>query len=301
MGVSGEITVWATDATAAARALDLGWGELRRVEQVFSMVRQGSAVNEINQFAASRPVEISPEVVGVLQWAGNIYRATQGAYDITSAAFAWEYGFGQGEFRVPAPERLEAVKAFVGYKKIMLYPRDKTVMFKRAGMQLDFGEIARSHALNSVKACLVKLGISAARIRVGRSITWLGANPAGAFWSEGVPHPRDARKWLTMLEVPGGKVLSSGDNERFFLQADVRYHAVLDPATGKPETNALAATLWLPEKGKLDLPSEALLLMPPAQAMALVRTIPGAEALIVDAQKNIWMTPGWKGKLKIQW
>jgi thiamine biosynthesis lipoprotein ApbE len=63
----------------------------------------------------------------------------------------------------------------------------------------------------------------------------------------------------------------------------------------------MAATLWLPEKPKMDLPSQALLLLPPEKALALVQTIPGAEALIVDEQKNVWMTPGWKSKLKIQW
>lgn len=300
MGYPLGLTVWASDATAAARAADLGMAEVKRVEQVFSMVRQGSFINEINQFANSRPVEVSPEVISVLQGAEKISLATQGAFDITTAAFAWEYGFGQGEFHVPTPESLEAIKPQVGYKNIILYPLDKTVLFKRDGVQIDLGEIARTHALNSARALLQKAGVLSARISLGNNVTWVGANPAGGLWSVGVPDPRAPGKWLATAAVAGGKILSSGDYEHFFWQNGVRYHSILDPATGKPETFAMAATLWLPENPRLDLPSQALLLMPPEKALALVQTIPGAEALIVDEQKNVWMTPGWKNKLKIQ-
>ena len=64
----------AADATAAAQALDLGFGEIERIEQVFSAVRQGSVINEINQYDGSRPVEVSLEVMSVLQWAGGVRR-----------------------------------------------------------------------------------------------------------------------------------------------------------------------------------------------------------------------------------
>jgi thiamine biosynthesis lipoprotein len=301
LGTPAEITVWAADATAAARALDQGFGELQRVEQVFSMVRQGSSINEINQFASRRPVEVSAEMISVLQWAGKISEATQGAFDITTAAYAWEYGFGQGEFHVPTRERLEDVKLRVGYKNVVLYPQDKTVVFKHDGVQIDLGEIARSYALNSVKSVLKKINVAAARIRLGSGITWVNANPQGGLWSVGIQHPRDAHKLLATAEISGGKVLCSGDYERFFTHEGVRYTTILEPATGSPAPYSMAATLWLPDNPKLDLPSEALLLQPPAKALALVQSIPGAEALIVDAQKNIWLTPGWKEKLKIQW
>ena len=237
----------------------------------------------------------------MLQWAGKISEATQGAFDITTAAYAWEYGFGQGEFHVPTRERLEKIKTYVGYKNVILYPRDKTVVFKRDGVQIDLGEIARSHALNAVKTALQKAGVLAARIQIGGGVVFLNANPEGANWNVGLIHPRAPQKLLATLEIPGGKVMTSGDYERFFLQNGVRYHAVMAAATGQPAAYAMAAVLWLPENPALDLPSEALLLLPPDRALALVRTIPGAQALIVDAQKNIWETPGWKDKFKIQW
>ncbi len=301
MGMPVEITVWAQDATACARALDQGMNEFRRVEQVFSFYRQGSQVNEINQYASRRPVVVEAEVMSVLQWSQKISELSQGAFDVTVASFAWEYGFGQGEARIPLPTRIEQIKTYVGYKYIILIPADKTVLFKRDGVQLDLGGIAKSHALNTVRQVLGKTKIQAAMINAGGDVALVGTKPEGGPWVVGVKHPRDLKRLLTAVEVDKGKVLSSGDYERFFEKEGTRYHHIIDPKTGRPSTHAIAATLWLPEKPKVDLPSVTLMLLPPEKALALVETIPGAEALIVDADKKVWMTPGWKNKLKIVW
>jgi thiamine biosynthesis lipoprotein len=301
MGMPVEITVWATDATACARALDLGFAELYRIEQLFSVYRLGSQVNEINQFASRRPVVVSPEVMGVLQWAQKISGISNGAFDITVAGYAWEYGFGQGDYRVPTNARLEQIKAWVGYKNVMLIPADKTVLFKHDGVQIDLGGIAKSHALNTVRGVLKKAGVQAAMINAGGDVAFVNTKPEGGAWRVGVKNPRDPRQLLTVVDVFGGKVLSSGDYERFFEQDGVRYHHIIDAATGKPSQYAMAATLWLPENSQVDLPSVTLMLMPPDKALALVQAIPGAEALIVDAEKKAWMTPGWNNKLKITW
>lgn len=301
MSMPVSIQVWAQDTTACSRALDQGFEELRRIEQVFSAYRQGSLVNELNQFAARRPVVVSDEFIQVLEWSREISELTQGAFDITVASLEWEYGFGHDDYRVPSSLRWDQIKNRVKYGNVMIDRKDRTVLFKREGVQIDLGGIAKSHALNRVREVLRRAGVRAALVNLGGDVTVVNRKPGGEVWQVGVRHPRKPGRLLTAVPLETGKVLSSGDYQRYFEKDGKRYHHILDVKTGRPAAYSLAATLLLPENPKIDLPSVVLMLLPPDQALALVAAIPNAEALIVDAEQKIWLTPGWKEKLKIEW
>ncbi len=301
MGTLVTITVWAQDRTACAQALDAGFAEVTRIERKFSVYRQGSAVSEINQYASRRPVAVDDEVIRLLQWARRISEATDGAFDITVGAYTWEYGFGQATQHVPPFPRLEQLKRVVNYRYVVVIPEDRTVLLKRDGVQIDLGGIAKSYALNRVRAVLRASGVQAALVNAGGDVTVIGSKPGGGPWLVGVRHPRNPGHLLTVIPIRAGKVLSSGDYERFFLHEGKRYSHILDPRSGQPVSFSMAATLFLPERPKLDLPSVALMLLPPEKALRLVESIPGADCLIVDAGGKIWLTPRWQKKLKITW
>lgn len=301
MGMPVTMTAWAADEATAEAALQAGFKEFQRIESVFSAYRQGSEVNQLNQNAGRRPVTVSDEVLRVLAWARRISELTNGVFDVTVGGFEWEYGFGQGDYRVPNVGRLDALKRVVNYRYIMVFPEDRTVVFKRDGVQLDLGGIAKTHALNTIRAVLVRSGVTAALVNAGGDVTVVGDRPGGGPWQVGIRHPRDPQRLLTVVPLVRGKVLTSGDYERFFEQDGTRYHHILDASTGKPAGYSMAATLLLPEQPKTDLPSVVLLLVPPEQALKYVAAIPGAECLIVDREGKVWMSPGWQKTLKVAW
>ncbi len=299
LGTSVTLTAWAVDEATAAAALQAGFDEVQRVESVFSAYRQGSAVSQLNQNAGRRPVTVSDEVLRVLAWARRISELTDGAFDVTVGGFEWVYGFGQGDYRVPDAGRLDALKRLVNYKYVMLFPEDRTVVFKRDGVQIDRGGIAQTHALNTVREVLARSGVAAALVNLGGDVTVVGDRPGGGPWQVGIRHPRDPQRLLTVVPLVRGKILTSGDYERSFVENETRYHHILDADTGKPAGYSVAATLLLPEKPKTDLPSVVLMLVPPEQALKYVAAIPGAECLIADREGKVWLSPGWQEKLQI--
>lgn len=299
LGTSVTLTAWAVDEATAAAALQAGFDEVRRVESVFSAYRQGSAVSQLNQYAGRRPVTVSDEVLRVLAWARQISELTDGAFDVTVGGFEWVYGFGQGDYRVPNAGRLDALRRLVNYKYVMLFPEDRTVVFKRDGVQIDLGGIAKTHALNTVREVLARSGVAAALVNLGGDVTVVGDRPGGAPWQVGIRHPRDPQRLLTVVPLVRGKLLTSGDYERSFVENETRYHHILDAHTGRPVMFSIAATLSLPERPGTDLPSVVLMLVPPEQALKWVAAIPGAECLIVDREGKVWLSPGWQGKLQI--
>jgi FAD:protein FMN transferase len=300
LAMSVTITAWADDRAGAERALARGFDEIRRCEAMFSAFRQGSDISRINQDAGQRPVQVSADTLRLLQWARRISEVTNGAWDVTTAGFAWEYGFGQGDYRVPTQARLDQVKKLVNYKFVMLYPNDKTVLFKRDGMQIDLDGLVIAAALNAARTELARQNIRAASVNAGGNVTVYGVAPAGGPWQVGLRHPRVAGRLLATVPLSAGKVLTAGDDERFFETEGVRYHHILNPATGKPAGAVITAALLLPEKPRVDLPAAALMLLPPDQGLRLAESIPGAECLIVDKDKKVWLSRGWKD-VKVSW
>jgi thiamine biosynthesis lipoprotein len=296
--VSVTMAVWARDVTICAEAIQAGFAEIDRIENVFSTYRQGSVINQLNQFAAIKPITVSEEVIELLQWAGQISEKTRGAYDITIAAFKWQYGFGQGDYRVPNFLRLDQIKPVVNYKYIVLDQKAKKVMFKRLGVQIDPGDLLINYALNRVRMILKKHKVQAARVDMGGNIAVIGRRPDNRPWKVAIQNPRDSKRILVKIPWIKGKILQAGDYQRYFIRKGRRYHPILDSRTGAPQNHSMSAVLLLPEDPKIDLPASVLMQVPPKEALGLTGTIPHSECLIVDRERKIWLSPGWKKIVK---
>ncbi len=289
-----SLTVWARNVTICAKAIQAGVAEIDRIENVFSAYRQGSVINQLNQFAAIKPIAVSEEAIEVLQWSERISEKTRGAYDITIAAFKWQYGFGQGDYRVPNFLRLDQIKSVVNYKYIALDQKAKKVVFKRSGVQIDLDDLLISHALNRVRALLKTFQIQAARVDIGGNVAVIGFKPEGGYWQVSIQNPRDSKGFLGKIPWMKGKILQAGDYQRYFIKQGRRYHPILDSRTGGPQNYSMSAVILLPEDTKIDLPASVLMHFPPEEALSLVLSIPGSECLIVDRERKIWLSPGWK-------
>lgn len=104
----------------------------------------------------------------------------------------------------------------------------------RAG--LDLGGAAKGYAIDSaVDALRISNMIDAALVTAGSTTATYGDKPDGEPWRVGVEHPREPDQIVATIEGTGEFTVStSGDYQRYFERDGVRYHHILDPATGKP-------------------------------------------------------------------
>ncbi len=117
-------------------------------------------------------------------------------------------------------------------------------------------------------------------------------------WRVGIRDPRGGLgDYFARLELTETSVASSGDYERFFMLEGVRYHHVLDPATGKPARGVRGATVVCADATLADALSTALMIMGPQVGLDLAESLDGVEAVLVDDEGEVHTTSGLTGKL----
>ena len=243
-----EITLASQDAAwvPAARA---ALNEVDRIEDQLSVFREGSAISRLNRRAAPgeshEPVEIDEALLALLDLCGELHRATDGAFDITSTPLSRCWGFLQREGRVPANDAIEAARASVGFGAVDLDRARRTVRFRRPGLELNLGAIGKGHALDRVAVDMRATGVRHALLSAGRS-SLLAIGGRGPGWFVEVVSARGnqvnahplAQVWLRDAALG-----TSGAGEQFVVADGTRYGHVIDPRTGWPASGVLSATV----------------------------------------------------------
>jgi thiamine biosynthesis lipoprotein len=78
-------------------------------------------------------------------------------------------------------------------------------------------------------------------------------------------------------------IVTSGDYERFFMSDGVRYHHILDPATGQPARGCQSVTVLAPNAAEADACATAAFVLGPSRGIGFLRSRPGVRGVIVSA------------------
>ena len=200
-------------------------------------------------------------------------------------------GDGAEKLNLPTAEQILAALADCGYGKVQL--ADGTITLP-AGMQLDLGAVGKGIACDRISAYLHgQPQITGAVVAVGGSVVTYGQKPDGSPWKVAIMHPREEGSYLGVLSLEGEHYIStSGDYERYVMADGVRYHHILDPATGYPAHSGLCSVTIVCDSGLLaDALSTACFVLGPEQGLALAQVY-GAEALLVEEDGSLHMTKG---------
>jgi thiamine biosynthesis lipoprotein len=171
----------------------------------------------------------------------------------------------------------------VGYKNLVLDEMSNSVGFALEGMGIDLGAIAKGWAVDRAMQVLTARGIDNAIIDAGGDLRIVGSRPGKGFWRIGVQHPREQGELLLSLDLTDTAIVTSGDYERFFMEGGVRYHHILDPATGMPATGCRSVTVLAPTAAEADAAATAAFVLGAERGIAFLRSRPGVRGMIVDA------------------
>ncbi|MDA8110227.1 MAG: FAD:protein FMN transferase, partial [Betaproteobacteria bacterium] len=181
-------------------------------------------------------------------------------------------------------------------RKLVLDERARTAFLARRGMRIDLGGVAKLYILEKGVKRLERRGVARALVNGGGDV--VAVSRAGAPpWRVGVRDPREPDKLLGVLEIRRGIVASSGDYERYFLRDGKRYHHVLDPRTGYPSEGPRGVTLVSENLEALDGLGVAIMVLGKRAGVKLIEQTRGLDALIVDRDGSVWMTPGMRARL----
>lgn len=295
MGTMFQISVADVEEEQARAAITAAFEAVAEVERRLSPHREESEVSRINAAAGGEPVAISAETVEVLRVARQISERSNGAFDVTFAALSpvWR-SLRATPPSVPSDEAIEAARALVDYRQLVVDYADNTASLRRPSMAIDLGAIGKGHGVDRAGAVLAERGIENFLVGGGGDLLVRGTK-RGTPWRLGVQHPRRRGGLLGTLTLGHDEaVVTSGDYERFVEIDGRRYHHIIDPRTGRPVRGTISVTLTAPNATLADGLSTAVFVLGPTAGMALVEATEDVEALIIDEEMNITMSPGMR-------
>ncbi len=310
MGTVVAQTIFCPDEESGEEASDAIIELLNQLErQELSWRLETSEVFAVNGAAGSGDgFLLSKEMTLVINECLRLSEESEGAFDVTLGSVtrlwnidSWAAGGVTEGFVPPDRELLIKTLGDSGSSKLRLEPEvrgdnGETVqarIFLTEGMQLDLGAVGKGIALDLILDSLGSSEVNGAVVSVGGSVLTYGRKPNGAAWKVGIRDPLNPSENIGMLLLEGQWCVStSGDYERYVEVDGVRYHHILDPATGMPADSGVRSVTILSKEGLLsDALSTACFVLGVEKGMALADRC-GAEALFVTAEGETVMTEG---------
>jgi thiamine biosynthesis lipoprotein len=219
----------------------------------------------------------------------NVSRATSGAFDPTLGEVVQLWGFGRDDPRLPGPEEIEDAIDNAGYDKVpdgQCCPDGRDIWF-------DLGGVAKGYSVDVAVRALKEAGIKAGIVNAGGDLRSFGVRPRRGYWKIGVQDPDNPQELAGVLEVKEAAVATSGDYQRYFEEGGIRYHHILDPATGYPAHSGVrGATVIAPDCATADALATAAFVMGPEKGLAMLESWEGAEGVLITDDGKILTTSG---------
>ncbi|NNF15436.1 MAG: FAD:protein FMN transferase [Gammaproteobacteria bacterium] len=281
MGTEISVQLWHEDAEVAQRSISAVFAEMRRIDALMSTYKDTSELSQVNKLALDRAVVVSDELFELIHRALQFSAVTSGAFDITYASVGQHYDFRAGQKPTTAQKR--ALLASIGIANIELNTVDRSVRFTAAGVRIDLGGIAKGYAVESAVALLQARGIEHAIVTAGGDSRILGDH-RGRPWGVGIRDPRNRQQLAAQLPLQDEAISTSGDYERYFEADGIRYHHIIEPATGDSARKVRSVTIIGPDAVMTDALSTGVFVLGVKKGMALVNSLAQIEAVIIDAR-----------------
>ncbi|WP_262273025.1 FAD:protein FMN transferase [Microvirga yunnanensis] len=261
MGAVATMQVHHHDRAAAGRLIERSLTEVRRLEGVFSLYRDDSAIATLNR----QGILVAPpaDLVTVLKEASRYGGLTDGAFDPTVQALWTLYRthFSEPDAAPEGPPAAEvsAALAKVGFDRVV-FGADR-IALPRRGMGLTLNGIAQGYATDRVVNLLRAEGIEHTLVDMGEPRA-IGAHPSGQPWRVGIADPDRPERILETFDAINQAVATSGSYGFRFDPAG-RFNHLFDPRTGGAAHLYRSVTVVMPTATAADALSTAFSLMPP--------------------------------------
>lgn len=228
------------------------------IELVLSATMPESEVYSFNS-GVNALFDADPILTEVMETAFRISEITDSAYDPTIGALTSLWNV-KGGGPVPTENEIGTALAASGAKYIEI--KDNSIYKSNPAVKLDFGGIGKGYATQRLAEYLFEEGIPYGIISAGRNVGVFGEKPDGSPFKIGIADPRNTEGVVGYLYTESGFISVAGDYEQYFEADGVRYHHIMDPATGYPSDSGLSSVAVISQNGTAaDALSTALMVM----------------------------------------
>ncbi len=284
MGTRFRIVLYAADEATAKKATGAAFARVAQLDQIMSDYKEDSELMRLCKQAGGGPVKVSDELYDILRRSQDLAQRSEGAFDVTVGPVVRLWRRARRQKQLPDARHLKEALALVGYEKMHLDEKARTVTLSKPGMLLDLGGIAKGYAVDEAQKVLKQQGIRSALVAGGGDIAVSDPPPGSDGWPIGIAPLDDPNKPPTRtIVLKNAAVSTSGDAEQHVEIDGKRYSHVVDPKTGVGLTGRIAVTVIAPNGTLSDSLATAVSVLGPVKGLKLIEATEGAAALIVQA------------------
>jgi thiamine biosynthesis lipoprotein len=269
-------------------------------DRTFSIYLPGSIISRINKNDSD--VIVNEHFIKVFNKSYEIYKATEGIFDITVAPLVNAWGFGFTEKANVDSSMVDSLLEYVGMDKVIL--EDKKIRKKHKETMLDCNAIAQGYAADVIADYLDRKGIKNYLVEIGGEINTRGINEKGNIWRIGIDKPIEnnlipGTYLQAIVQLKNRSLATSGNYRKFYEKDGVKYAHSINPKTGYPVLkNLLSATVLAEDCMTADAYATAFMVMGLEKTKDFLLEHAEMEAYLVysDDQGNyqVFVTSGLK-------
>ncbi|HEU0187149.1 MAG TPA: FAD:protein FMN transferase [Gallionellaceae bacterium] len=308
-GTLVEISIYGEDEVRARQAVASVMQEFQRLHNMLHAWKP-SELSTLNAALAQGDAQpVTPELAAILQDAAQLSAQSGDLFNPSIGGLIQAWGFQADEFKAVLPDErriASLVKAnprmsdLVFRSSAASTPEEQLVSSRNRVVHIDLGGYAKGYALDRAALLLHQMGIDNALVNIGGNVMALGSHGKRA-WRVGIQHPRQPGPLATLELHDGEAIGTSGDYQRYFEVGSRRYCHLIDPRSGQPVQGVQAVTVLTRgvHAGVLsDVTSKPLFIAGTAGWLAAADTMRLQEALLIDADGVVHLTPAMQKRLE---
>lgn len=296
MGTRFGLVLYGPDAATARQAAKAAFAHIGAINLIMSDYQSTSELMRLCAKAGGPPVKVSAELFTVLERACRVSRESDGAFDVTIGPVVRLWRLARRTRRLPEADRLQTARALVGWKKVQLNGKERSVRLDRPGMQLDLGGIAKGYTADAVLRLLRRHGISRALVAAGGDLTVGDPPPGKPGWTVAIEPVDAAKEGPRHLLLANAAVSTSGDANQYAEIDGVQYSHIVDPRTGVGLVGRMSATVIAPDGITADSLTKVVAILGPERGFPILAAYKGVHARFVrkdDSGTQVRTTPGF--------
>ena len=270
LGADAQLQLLHPDRAHAERLVHMAVAEIHRLEQVFSLYREDSALSRLNRTGR---LEAPPQDLRrLLSQAVAFGNRTGGRFD-PSVQPLWDLYASRiraGLPLPPDPATLDAALARVDYRAIRV--DSDAIVLERPGMALTLNGIAQGYITDRVTELLHANGLEHAMIDLGEARS-LGRPGRDRPWRAGIADPQAPHRILDTIDLSDQALATSGGYGTP-LDAAGLYTHLFDPRTGTATPRWRSVSVRAADATSADALSTAFSLMSLDEIRGMISRFP---------------------------
>lgn len=269
LGADAELRLYHPEPQAAQRLIAQALQELRRLEGIFSLYREDSALSRLNRqgYLDDPPADLLQLLSVSLRYG----RLTGGAFDPTVQPLWQLYAghFSQPGADPAGPSAQAVARALARVSREDVALDSGRIALGLPGMGITLNGIAQGYITDRVTELLKLGGLERALVDMGE-IQGMDSRAAAADWQVGLADPQDPARLLATASLRNQALATSGGYGTA-LDAEGRYTHLFDPRTGRARPLYRSVSVMAPNATLADALSTAFSHMPLDAARPIVR------------------------------